>query len=278
MSKVKALIVTGYGINCEKEMALAFEMAGAEATITHAELLLSNAIPLEGYHVMAFPGGFSFGDDLGAGKAFANRLSYSKKVTGENLTDRLKAFVEEGKCIFGVCNGFQLLVKLGLIPDINFGGKRQCVSLAHNSSSCFEARWTHLQVRQSPCVFTRGLEKLYLPVRHGEGKLVAESSDVVERLLAANHVVMQYSDSNGSVTMDYPHNPNGSIESIAGLCDSTGRIFGLMPHPEAALLFTNHPQWHRIKDNAVRNHEEVPTYGPGFALFKNAVDYIKENA
>jgi len=266
MKTVKALVITGYGINCEKEMALACRLAGATSTIEHAKKLLKQEIDLDAYDLLAFPGGFSFGDELGAGKAFANRLSY----TSLNMKERLEQFIERGKAIIGICNGFQLLVKLGLLPG---NGAKQTLSLAHNDSCQFEARWTHHRILPSPCIFTRKLEQLYLPVRHAEGKLIANNQSVITSLFNTNQVVMQYADSTGTPSTAYPLNPNGSADSIAGICDPTGRVFGLMPHPEAALYFTNQPNWLREKTT----NKTSPIYGEGFHLFHNAINYLRGN-
>ncbi|MEC7839502.1 MAG: phosphoribosylformylglycinamidine synthase subunit PurQ [Chlamydiota bacterium] len=277
MKKIKALIITGYGINCEKEMAMACKVAGAEPTIMHANEFLSDAEILKKYQFLAFPGGFSFGDELGAGKAFANRLSYSRNSGRINLKEQLQQFVNEGKCIIGICNGFQLLVKLGMIPSHNSIEMTQSVSLAINDSRKFEARWAYHIVNDTPCVFTRGIKKLYLPIRHAEGKLVGRCDETIDRLFENNQVVLQYSDVNGSPTMSYPENPNGSIRSIAGICDNTGRVFGMMAHPEAALYFTNHPHWQRVREEARRKNQQVPNEGEGYQLFRNAISYLEEH-
>lgn len=268
--KIKICVITGYGINCEKEMALACEMAGGAVSFIHAQQLLSNDTSWMDANLIAFPGGFSFGDELGAAKAFANRISYNAM----NLRDRLHSFVENGNCIIGICNGFQLLVKLGLLPgNENFS---QSISLANNSSSRFECRWVHHKVLPSPCIFTRGIESLYLPARHGEGNLTG-SSENITNLFKNKQVALQYANEDGTVADHFPANPNGSTEAIAGLCDPTGRIFGMMAHPEAAVHFTNDPRWTRLKEHHQRHKEPVPKYGPGFAVFKNAIHYLKES-
>ncbi len=274
MKKVRALVITGYGINCEKEMALACDIAGADSTIAHTSELLSNKIRLEDYHLLAFPGGFSFGDELGAGKAFANRLSFSKSVQGENLKERLHQFVEQGKCIIGICNGFQLLVKLGLLPE---NKEVQSLSLVYNDSHRFESNWVHHKVNPGPCVFTRGLTHMYLPVRHAEGKLVGKCEKTINTLFEKDQVVLQYADSCGVPSEEYPHNPNGSVNSIAGICDPTGRVFGMMAHPEAALYFTNHPRWHRLREEARRSNRTMPHDGEGLPIFTNAIEYLEES-
>lgn len=270
MQRVKALVITGYGINCEKETAKACELAGGEVSFIHAQMMFSSTFPWDQAHLILFPGGFSFGDELGAAKAFANRLSYHAM----QLRDRLQRFVDRGNCILGICNGFQLLVKLGLLPGND--GFNQTVSLTGNDSSRFECRWVHHKVCPSPCIFTRGVHSLYLPIRHGEGKLVGNSS-VISNLFQSQQVVLQYTHEDGKIATDFPDNPNGSIDGIGGICDSTGRIFGMMAHPEAALSFTNDPRWTRTKENLLRSGHELPKHGPGLTLFKNAINYLKDS-
>lgn len=261
MKKVNALVISGYGINCERELAFACELAGAHAEIMHARQLLMGQVAWNKYRCLLFPGGFSFGDDLGAGKAFANRLSFSQR----NLLKDLSTFVQDGNCILGICNGFQLLVKLGLLPGFPLAQK---VSLASNDLGRFENRWVDHQIIPSPCIFTQGIESLYLPIRHGEGKFVVQDSGVLEQLKQERRIVLRYS----------PDNPNGSIDSVGGVCDATGRILGMMAHPEAATLASQHPQWLRQKEYDKRKgtqHASGP--GPGLAIFKNLVHYLENN-
>jgi phosphoribosylformylglycinamidine synthase I len=268
--KVKSIVITGNGTNCEMEMAHACRLAGAEVVdIVHISQLLVGEKRLEDYHFLNLPGGFLDGDDMGGAKAGANRIiNATVKSSGEKLHDQFMRFIDDGKLILGVCNGFQLMVKLGLLPAFDGDYASQSVTLTFNDSGRFEDRWVHLTInKETPCVFTKGLEGVYLPVRHGEGKLIVRDDTVLERLHARNHIVMHYSDRDyrGPV-MDYPENPNGSIDAIAGICDESGRIFGLMPHPEAYLHFTNHPRWTR---------EILPEEGMGLSIFKNAVDFIR---
>lgn len=271
MKAVKALVLTGNGVNCEREMAHACRLAGAQADVVHLAEVFSGRVRLADYHFLNFPGGFSDGDDLGSAKAGAVRLKYGKIRAdgGRRFLEDLLRFVTDGKLVLGVCNGFQLLVKLGLLPGLDGRYAEQTASLAHNDSGRFEDRWVHLAVDPaSPCVFTRGLEQLYYPVRHGEGKFVAGDHDVLRRIGAGALVPLRYADPGGQPTQRYPENPNGSVGAIAGLCDPTGRIFGLMPHPEAFLHRTNHPRWTR---------EELPEEGQGLAIFRNAVEFIRKD-
>lgn len=268
--KVKAIVLTGNGVNCEMEMAHACRLAGADTVdIVYTGELLAGGKKLDDYHFLNLPGGFLDGDDLGSAKAGANRFLHGRvREKEERLFDQLLRFIGEGKLVLGVCNGCQLMVKLGLLPafDGNYG--RQEATLTVNDSGRFEDRWVYLRVNpRSPCVFTRGIDRLYLPVRHGEGKFVPMDEAVLDRLEKNGHVVVQYSDGNcREAVTDYPANPNGAVRAIAGICDETGRLFGLMPHPEAFLHYTNHPRWTR---------EILPEEGMGLALFRNAVAFIR---
>jgi len=271
--RIRAIVVTGNGTNCEMEMAHACRLAGFdEVEIVHLSELLCGQKQFDDYHFLNLPGGFLDGDDLGSAKAGANRILHASIAGGKGrLFDQLLRFIGEGKLILGVCNGFQLLVKLGMLPGFDGQYDRQAVTLTFNDSGKFEDRWVHLRVDPaSPCVFTQGLRGLYLPVRHGEGKFIARDKGVLERLHREHLVAVQYSDENyRKAAPDYPANPNGAVDGIAGICDATGRIFGLMPHPEAFLHRTNHPRWTR---------EELPEEGMGLALFRRAADFLRSSA
>jgi phosphoribosylformylglycinamidine synthase I len=257
----KALILTGFGINCDIETAHAFKIAGADAQRIHINDLINGAKRLSDYHILALPGGFSFGDDIASGKVLANMLKY-------NLGEQIKEFIDGGKLIIGICNGFQSMVKMGLLPAFNGDYLTQDVTLTFNDSGRFEDRWVHMNAnKNSKCVFTKGIKNIYLPVRHGEGKFVVKNPQVLGKLKKDNHIVFQYTDIEGK-TAGYPDNPNGSVDNIAAICDETGRVFGMMPHPEAFQHRTNHPGWTR---------EELPEEGAGLAIFRNAVEYVKEN-
>lgn len=261
--KVKVSILCGYGINCDGEMLHGFELAGADARRVHLNELISGERKLKDYQILALPGGFSFGDDISAGKVLAIKFKY-------DLEAHLREFIADGKLIFGVCNGFQAMVKLGILPGLNGNYRIQECTLTFNDSGRFEDRWVHLGILPSKCVFTRGLERLYLPVRHGEGKFVTRNAAVLERLYGNGQVVAKYVDAEGKEDPAYPWNPNGSKDGIAALCDETGRVFGMMPHPEAYLYSTNHPSWTRMKTM----HGVLPLEGMGRQLFKNSVEYV----
>ena len=258
----KVLVLTGYGINCDIETQHAFKLAGARAERVHINDLINGKERLSDYHILSFPGGFSFGDDIASGKVLANMVK-------NNIGEQIQEFIDSGKLILGICNGFQAMVKMGLLPGFNKDYSTQEVTLTYNDSGRFEDRWVHLKANKiSKCVFTKGIENIYLPVRHGEGKFVAKNPQVLEKLKSGSHIVFQYVDTEGK-SAGYPHNPNGSVNNIAAICDKTGRVFGMMPHPEAFQHRTNHPRWTR---------EELPEEGAGIAIFRNAVEYVKKKS
>lgn len=255
----KALVLTGFGINCDGETQSAFRRAGAQADRVHLNDIIDAPDMLEDYHIFAIPGGFSFGDDIASGKILANRLRY-------RLGDHLKRFIAEGKLVIGICNGFQVMVKMGILP-LDDGDFKQEVTLTHNDSGRFEDRWVRLGVEpDTKCVWLKGIDSLELPVRHGEGKFIPQDDATLRRLVRNGQVALRYLGPDGKPAgRKFPYNPNGSIEDIAGICDATGRVFGLMPHPEAYVDRTNHPRWYR---------EELPEEGAGLQVFRNAVDYM----
>ena len=225
---VRTCVVTGFGINADDELAAAFELAGSRAQKVHIRDLTQDPSRLDAFHILALPGGFSYGDHLGSGVVFASLLK-------RHLRPALERFVRSGKPVIGICNGFQVLVKTGILPNLT-GGWQPEVSLTHNDNGRFIDRWVALAFNpRSPCVWTQGLAAGELPIRHGEGRFVAASEAVLQRLLADDLVAVRY----------HPENPNGSVHGIAGICDPTGRVFGLMPHPEAFLFAENHPRWTR---------------------------------
>ena len=266
--KISALVPTGHGINCEQETRHALELARFDRVdLVHLNFLARGEVDPRGYQLIVFPGGFLDGDDLGAAQACANRIRHSM-VNGERLIDILTVFVARGGLLLGICNGFQLLVKLGMLPATNGDYSRREVTLTVNERGRFEDRWVHLLVdRESPCVFTRSVHRLYLPVRHGEGKFVSRTHDGSRSLVESHQAVARYAASDrDEPIMDYPDNPNGSEEAIAGICDPTGRVFGLMPHPECYVHKTQHPRWTR---------EELPDEGQGLAVFNNAAAFLR---
>jgi len=249
---VKALVLRAPGTNCDIETAFAFEQAGAAAELVHIGQLIDGVKRLDDYQVLAVPGGFTYGDDLGAGRVLANEI----RIT---LGAAIERFIEKGRLILGICNGFQVLVKTGILPGPLTDQPK--LTLAANDSGRFECRWVYLKANpDSNCVFTRDIESLYLPVAHGEGKLVAPP-DVLAELDAA----LYYSNEDGRKA-GYPFNPNGSADGIAGICDSSGRIFALMPHPERHIRASQHHRW---------TNGSASQQGDGFKIFHNAVKWAK---
>lgn len=246
MGKAKVCIITGYGINADKELAKAFSMCGAEAELQHINDLIESPDVLNNYNILGFPGGFSFGDHLGSGLVFSHKVK-------KNLTDVLQNFIKQGKLIIGICNGFQVLVKMGILPDISNTGKQE-VSLIHNDSGAFVDNWVHLDVdKNNSCKWLTGTSEIEAPVRHGEGKFVA-SDEILEKLENENLIALTYRE-----------NPNGSMKDIAGISDTTGQVLGMMPHLEAFLIPENHPQW---------NRGQFPA-DLGLAVFRNGIKYVE---
>lgn len=266
MGQANVLVIYGYGVNSHIETARAATLAGADRVdIAHFAQITQAKCDLEDYGLLVFPGGFLDGDDLGAAQAASVRWRYLKDSNGTRLIDKLERFLDQDKLILGICNGFQLLARLGILPMLDHVRFQREVSLGHNDSGIYEDRWVHLRVNPaSPCIFTKGLPPLYFPVRHGEGKLMA-SPEILERLAREDLIALQYADpGTGEPTQEYPYNPNGSPLAIAGLTDPSGHILGLMPHPEAFHHVTNHPSWTRGELNP-----------PGTLLFLNAIRYLK---
>lgn len=265
-SKAPVLIITGYGLNCEVESKYAWELAGARADLIHFNDLLAKPARLQEYEALMFVGGFSYGDHMTSGHVFALRARH-------RMSEDLSRFIERGRLILGACNGFQIMVKLGLLPGLDKDYFTQRLAIMKNDCGAFQNFWVRLRFEpSSPCVFTRGIEFMPLPVRHGEGKVFTQDGSLMERLEAQGCVPCRYSDPvTGQATQAFPHNPNGSLNAIAGLCDPTGRIFGLMPHPEAYLYPENHPLWdlHAIDGS-------LPSQGLGLKIFENAVDYLQK--
>lgn len=257
---IKTVVLTGFGINCENETRIAFERAGSDAECIHLTDLMKNPASIHDYQILAIPGGFSYGDDVASGKIFANRMRHK-------LGAELQQFAQDGKLAIGICNGFQVMVKMGLLPFFE-GELEQEVTLTHNDSDRFENRWVHLQKDPATsCVWLDGIDLLESPIRHGEGKFIPRDATTLQRLQENGQIVLRYANSDGSACAGtFPGNPNGSVDDIAGICDPSGRIFGLMPHPEAFLDATNHPSWTR--------QAELADEGAGLKIFRNAVEFV----
>ncbi len=267
---VKVLILSGYGLNCDNETAYAFKLAGATADRVHINSLIDGEAALGSYQILAFIGGFGWGDDHGAGVIQSVRMK-------THLGEEILSFVASGNLVIGICNGFQTLVNLGLLPglDLNYG--KRSVALTYNDCGNFRDDWVHLAMDpDSPCVFTRGLTHVELPIRHGEGKFVADDT-VLQRLSENHQIVCRYARANGEPAGGrFPANPNGSVDDIAGICDPTGSIFGLMPHPEAYNHWTNHPDWTRDRELRKRRGEAMDSdLTDGIRMLQNAVRQVQ---
>jgi phosphoribosylformylglycinamidine synthase subunit PurQ / glutaminase len=259
----RTLVLRAAGVNCDLETAHAFELAGSTPQTVHVNRLIERPELLREYQILAVPGGFSYGDDISAGKILANQLMH-------HLHDELHAFRDAGKPILGVCNGFQVLIKTDLFADARHGDVGAPVStLTNNDCGHYVDRWIRLSPRSAKCVWTRGLEDFDCPMAHGEGKFVPADDEARRTLWDDDRVALVYVKPDGSPAAgQFPHNPNGSVDDIAGICDSTGLVLGLMPHPERHLSPLQHPSWTRLT--------AIPEAGPGLKLFRNAVAHVGE--
>lgn len=270
MVRPRVLILRAPGSNCDGETAHAFELAGGTAERLHVNRILEKPACLAEFQVLCIPGGFSYGDDIAAGRIFGSQIQH-------HLAEYLTAFREAGKLIIGICNGFQVLLKTNLLAAADSAGPT--ATLAANDSGHFEARWVRLASKPGKCVFLSGMAELELPVAHGEGKFVTRDCDVFTRMAGAGQFVLRYAARNGAQSesanenpqsetapaVPYPANPNGALGDVAGICDETGRVFGLMPHPERFVDWTQHPRWTR---------EPARPRGDGLQIFENAVRYF----
>lgn len=261
MTTVRAVLLRAAGINCDLETQYALQLAGASVQRIHINRLKEKPALLEEFQILVLPGGFSYGDDVAAGRILANQILH-------HLRDALRAFLEKGKLILGICNGFQVLIKAGLLPGFD-GGGQSSFTLTDNDSGRFEDRWVYLQPGTDRCVFLDPNRRIYLPIAHGEGKLVAKDQAALDKARQEGFVAFRYVDAMGNPG-PFPVNPNGSVDDIAALTDSTGRILGLMPHPERFVRWTQHPHWTRLK---IKEQEPAD----GMMIFTNAVRYIREH-
>jgi phosphoribosylformylglycinamidine synthase I len=260
MAEVKAIVLRAAGINCDMETEYALELAGVQAQRMHINRIIEDKSLLDDYQIIVFPGGFSYGDDVAAGKILANQIKH-------HLYEAIKKFIDDGKLVLGICNGFQVLVKTGVLPGNNSANNQDEVTITYNDSGKFEDRWVYLAPQTDKCIFIEPGRQIYLPIAHAEGKVVTKDNETLENLKSEGHIVFKYVDENGQEG-DYPINPNGSMDSIAGLTDTTGRILGLMPHPERFVRPTHHPHWSRLKEKPASD---------GITIFNNAVKYVREN-
>lgn len=254
MATLRVLVLRAAGINCDEETVHCWRLAGARPDLIHLNALAADPSLLRSYQIVTIPGGFSFGDDIAAGQILAQRVA-------QHLEEELRSLVDRGGGILGICNGFQALVKMGLLPGGDAG--RGQVTVTYNDSARFEARWVRLEVCTDRCPYLKTGSVYEMPVEHAEGKVVTADEAITQRLEAAKQIALRYVDTDGR-SDTYPANPNGSVAGIAGLCDGTGRIFGLMPHPDRNFEPTHHPQWTR------RSEAVIPD---GLTMFRSAVAY-----
>jgi len=253
---VRVLVVRAAGINCDEETVHAWRLAGARVDLVHINRLAREPGMLEDFQIVTIPGGFSYGDDIAAGVILAQRIV-------RDLLGPMRDLVERGGSLLGICNGFQVLVKAGLLPGGDVG--TQAVTVTFNDSAKFEARWVRMEVCTDRCIYLKSGGSVELPVEHAEGKVIVADKSILERLHQGGHVAVRYVDQRGGYDT-YPANPNGSIDGVAGLCDATGRVFGLMPHPDRHFQHTHHPQW---------THRAPKGLPDGLAIFSNAVEHYR---
>jgi len=286
MKDVKATVLRAAGINCDVETEYALQLAGAQAERVHINRIIEDKTALDRFQIIVIPGGFSYGDDVAAGVILANQIVH-------HLYEPVQRFIDDGKLVLGICNGFQVLVKAGILPAMRLAGRpggpcslsgkpapaQAGVTITYNDSGKYEDRWVYLSPqipdsagtgpapRKRGCIFIEPDRQIYLPVAHAEGKVVVRDATVLKKLKADGQIAYKYVDKNGKEG-PYPVNPNGSMDSIAGLTDATGRVLGLMPHPERFVRPTQHPHWSRLKDRPDAD---------GMTIFNNAVRYVREN-
>jgi phosphoribosylformylglycinamidine synthase len=265
MNKPKVLVFSGYGLNSEEETAYGFQLAGADAEIVHINDIIDGKKKLEEYQILSFPGGFAYGDDTGAGNAYANKVK-------NHLWEAVEKFIQKDKLIIGICNGCQIVTNLGLIPAFSKKYGDREFALLNNTSARFTTRWTDMQVT-SDSPWLKGIKKLSLPIAHGEGRF-SSTKENLANLHKNKQIALQYIAGEMCEYLDLPTNPNGSIDDIAGLTDETGKILGLMPHPERGMFFVQRPDWSLLKEQYKRTKRKLPTEGPGLQIFKNAVQYF----
>lgn len=257
--KVDVAVLYGVGLNCDYETQHAFNLVGANADRVLTHRLMEHPEDLGKYDVLAIPGGFSYGDDISAGVVLATKLK-------QRLGEEVDGFIKDGKPVIGICNGYQVLVRGGFLPDLGGNGEQE-ITLTYNDSGRFEDRWVRLRNGSDKCIFTDGIDPLELPVRHGEGKFVTDD-ETLKRLQEEDLVVFRYSGREGEKNPPYPLNPNGSMDDIAAITNRQGNVLGIMPHPEGFIFREQHPRWTR---------EDIPEEGRGLQIFRNAVEYVKKS-
>lgn len=280
MSRPKTCVLTGFGINSELELAQSFENAGASTEFVHTSSVLEDPKTLEDYQILALPGGWSFADDIQSGRVLANKLRYK-------ALPELKSFIESGKPVLGICNGFQVLIQLGALPGWGGWDSRE-MTLYHNKNGRFIDRWVSLRSESSKCLYSQNMSILKMPIRHGEGQLVLKNMAALNKLDDNGQIVFRYAAADGLKAMDEPANPNGSADSIAGICNEAGNVLGMMPHPECHIKYTQFPTWtkdpHHLQQKGLV-HELMDGLGFGqkkkkhescMPLFENIVERAKK--
>ncbi|HSW88531.1 MAG TPA: phosphoribosylformylglycinamidine synthase subunit PurQ [Candidatus Saccharimonadales bacterium] len=264
--KPKVLIFSGYGINSEEETKFAFDLAGGESDIVHINDLIEKKEMLHQYNILAFPGGFAYGDDTGAGNAYAQKIR-------NHLWETLQEYIQKDTLIIGICNGFQILVNLGLLPALEMQYGERELGLMPNDIPRYTVRFVDLYLEQNKSPWLKNIKTLSIPVSNGEGKLYA-SKETLEKMKKKKVIALKYREGEMCRYLDLPASPNGSIDGIAGITDESGKILGLMPHPERAMFFTQLPNWPLLKEQHLRKNEVIPYEGPGLQIFKNAISYF----
>jgi phosphoribosylformylglycinamidine synthase I len=257
MTAPLALVLRAPGTNCDQETVHAFAQAGCRTRLVHINQLRETPSLADDAQILCIPGGFSYGDDIGAGRILAGQIRH-------HLADMLAGFVSADKLVLGICNGFQVLIQTGCL----IAGDHKAATLSNNDSGKFEDRWTQLRVTTDRSVFLRGMESAYLPIAHAEGKFVVRDEEMLTWLADRGQLALRYtssSDQHNGERLPYPDNPNGSVANVAGMCDESGRVLGLMPHPERFIGRTQHPRWTRAP---------LPDAGDGLRIFENAARYF----
>lgn len=263
--KPKILILSGYGLNREMDAEYAWQKAGGIPEIVHVNDLIDKRKKLKDYQIFMIPGGFSYADETGSGNAMANKIKYQ-------FGDQIIKFINDQKLVLGVCNGFQVLVNLGLLPGIDGDYDSRKVALQYNASARLQCRWVYLKNISKKCVFTKNIKELiYCPISHGEGNFYADNK-TLKSLKDNDQIVFKFADENGKPAHGkFPINPNGALEDITGICDSTGRVMGMMPHAEDAVNLTNRADWTKIKRERKFKDADIA----GLKIYQNAVNYFK---
>lgn len=267
MNKPRVLVFSGYGLNGEEELKTAFELSGADAEIVHINDLISGVKKLDDYQILSFPAGFSYGDDTGSGNAYANRIR-------NHLWEEFQNFIKKDKLIVAMCNGFQIMVNLGLLPAIDKKYGNRQAALMPNKNARFINTWVDLEVVGKETPWLKGIKSFPTPIAHGEGRFYANQK-ILKALNKNGQIVLKYFKGEIYNFQHQDPNPNGSVENIAGITDETGRILGLMPHPERGIFFTQLPNWTNLREKLKREGKPLPHLAPGIKIYQNGVDYFK---